>query len=182
MNIAYVTGNEYKAKYFSEILGIEISHAAVEVDEVQSLDLVEVVSKKAKSAYEQIGRPVIVEDTSLIFSCLGRLPGTFIKWFLDEISQDGLCRLIDNDRKRQAVASAAFAYFDGNELKIFKGSVVGKIAEKPAGESGFGWNPIFIPDGHDQTLAQMNDKAFKSVYTKIKPFDELREFLISISA
>lgn len=182
MNIVYVTSNENKARYFSEILGIKIPHATAEVDEIQSLDLVEVVTRKAKAAYQQIGRPVIVEDTSLALPYLGRLPGTFIKWFLDEVGQDGLCRLIDNNSKRQAVASAAFAYFDGVELKIFKGSVVGKIAKKPAGESGFGWNPIFIPDGHDQTLAQMNDKAFKSVYTKIKPFDELREFLISISA
>lgn len=177
MNLVYVTGNQHKARYFSEILGLDIEHAPADVDEVQSLDLVEVVTKKAMAAYEKIGRPVLVEDTKLTIDVLGNLPGPLIKWFLEELGNEGLCRLADKDPDRRAFAAAAFAYYDGKTVKTFEGGLAGSIADKPRGDSMFGWNPIFIPAGSDQTLGEMKDEDFKKAYTQIKPFQELRDFL-----
>lgn len=177
MNAVYVTGNHNKARYFSEILGLDIPHEAADVEEIQSLDPEEVVTAKVREAYKQIGKPVIVEDTSFVIESMGRLPGTFIKWFIEEIGCEGICRLADKDPERKATASAIFVYYDGIVLESFKGSFSGKVSMEPRGASGFGWNQIFIPDGHDQTLGEMEDETFKNVYTKIKPFYELRDFL-----
>lgn len=180
MNVIYVTGNENKAKYFSRLMGIEIEHHPADVVEIQSLDPREVVSAKAKAAYEQIGRPVIVEDTSLVVSVMGRLPGTLIKWFLEEIGTEGLCNLADSDPERSARASAIFVYFDGNKAKFFEGGLDGKIAEVPRGSADFGWNPVFIPEGSNQTLGEMTEQDFEAAYSMIKPFAELKQFLTSL--
>lgn len=181
MNVVYVTGNKNKAKYFSKLLGIDIEHHPADVVEIQSLDAEEVVVAKAKEAYVQLAKPVIVEDTSLELKSMGRLPGTFIKWFLEEIGTEGLCRLADNDPQRLAHASATFVYYDGKKAKIFKGGLDGTIAKEPRGNTDFGWNPIFIPEGKQQTLGEMNEQEFEAAYTKVKPFAELKKYLNSVN-
>lgn len=177
----YVTGNAGKARYFNEMVEMEVPHEAVNSAEIQSLDIVEVVTAKAKEAYDQLGRPVLVEDTFLLFPAYGKLPGTFIKWFLDEIGSEGLCRLADKDPQRRAVAGAAFCYFDGIETKVLKSQLEGTIAEEPAGDTGFGWNPVFIPAGQKLTLGQMDEETFKRYYGQIKPFPAVRELLELLS-
>lgn len=177
----YVTGNVNKAKYFNDMVGRELPYAAVDTIEIQSLDITEVVTAKARAAYEQLGQPVLVEDTFLIFPLLGKLPGTLIKWFLEELGSEGLCRLVDRDPQRQAIAGAAFCYYDGTDLKVFKSQLEGTIAQEPLGDAGFGWNPVFIPAGQDLTLGQMDDQSFRHYYGQIKPFSAVRELLELLS-
>lgn len=81
MNVVYVTGNANKAKYFSKMVGMNIPHKKADVDEMQSLDLTEIVEHKVKAAYRNLNVPVIVEDTRLTFHALGKLPGSFVKFF-----------------------------------------------------------------------------------------------------
>lgn len=180
MNVVYVTGNQNKARYFSEIIGLDIEHMAADVAEIQSLDLKEVVSAKAVAAYKQLKRPVLVEDTSLVVAAMGKLPGTFIKWFLQEIGPEGVCRLADADHSRSAYASAMFAYYDGKNLQVFEGGMQGKLADHPKGSADFGWNPTFIPEGSDITLGEMEDDVFKRAYAQIKPLPALKQFLLSL--
>ena len=180
-NVVYVTGNAHKAKYFSQLVGTNVAHKKVAVPEIQSLDAVEVVSAKAWAAYQQLGQPVIVEDTSLVIYAMGRLPGTFIKWFLDELGPEKLCRLADTDPDRRATASAIFAYYDGVSLRTFEGSSDGSIATQPRGTSGFGWNVVFVPDGSQQTLGEMNATDFTAEYLKIKHFDKIKSFLETLA-
>lgn len=181
MNAVFVTGNAGKAKYFSELIGLPIEHQNTDVHEIQSLDPIKIAEHKAKEAYRQIKRPVIVEDVSVVINCLGRLPGPFVKWFIEELSLEGLCRLADSDPQRKAVASSVYSYYDGKKMHHFEGSLAGKIAEHPAGKAGFGWNPIFIPHYSGQTLAEMDDKTFKEAYLKIKSIYKLKDFLLSSS-
>jgi non-canonical purine NTP pyrophosphatase (RdgB/HAM1 family) len=176
-DVVFVTGNAHKAKYLSEMLGFPVNHKKVDVPEIQSLDPEEVVIAKAKAAYAALQEPVVIEDTSLTIAAMGQLPGTFIKWFLEELGVEKLCRLADADPERKAVASAIFAYYDGKEIRLFRGSLPGKIAESPKGGSGFGWNVIFIPEGSETTLGEMDEETFKKYYLKIKRFDEVEQFL-----
>lgn len=175
--VVYVTGNPHKAQYFAKMVGIDIPHMSFDVDEIQSVDLREVVEHKARQAYALAKRPVIVEDTKLSFNAMGRLPGPFIKWFLEELGPEGLCTMLKGYTDRTAIAGAAIAYYDGVTLEIFEREMFGSIALKPAGDGGFGWNKIFIPEGSDKTLGEMEDKEFRKHYAKVKPFDEISAFL-----
>ena len=153
--ITFVTGNAFKADQVGWHLDMPLAHQKVDVDEIQSLDLAEVVRHKAMGAYKIIKTPVLVEDTSLTFESLGRLPGPLIKWFLEELDNVGLVKLLDGYPSRRAEARVLFGYFDGKEFQIFSGGTKGTIAPSPRGERGFGWDPIFIPDGHVKTWGEM---------------------------
>ena len=177
--ITFITGNQGKAKYLAKYLGIDLAHVKLDLDEIQSLDLKEIVHYKVRQAYQQIKQPVLVEDVSLEFSNLGKLPGPLIKWFMQELSSEQLCRLADGG-VRKAVGRCMFGYYDGKKEHYLEGELHGKIADHPAGEDGFGWDPIFIPDGYEITRAQLSEDDFEKVYRIIRPLDKLKTFLESL--
>lgn len=178
--ITFITGNQDKADYLNKWLGFPVQHKKIELDEIQSLDLQTVVDHKVKQAFQALGRPVLVEDVSLEFGALGRLPGTYIKWFEKELGTDGLCKLLEQYEDRSATARGMFGYYDGATLKFIEGSLKGKIASEPRGTNGFGWDPIFIPEGYDITRAEMDNQGDNDTYTTIKPFKALRDFLTTL--
>lgn len=178
--ITFITGNQSKADYLAKYLGFTVEHHKLELDELQSLDLREIVEHKAKQAYDKLQAPVLVEDVSLEFEALGRLPGTFIKFFLQELSFDTICSLVDG-KTRNATAHCVFGYYDGARLELLEGKLGGKVAEKPSGDNGFGWDKVFIPDGYTVTRASLDDDDDRRTYLQIKPFAQLKAFLESIS-
>lgn len=93
--ITFITGNQKKADNLARLIGMSVEHIKLDLDEIQSLNLREVVEHKARQAYEKVQRPILVEDVSLEFETLGRLPGTFIKFFISEMSHEDICRLLD---------------------------------------------------------------------------------------
>lgn len=175
-NVTFITGNEHKARLMSDYLGTSVKHQKIELDEIQSLDLHRIVEHKARQAFQIVGSPVLVEDVALNFEALSGLPGPFIKWFLGVMSLQQICNLLDEHASRTATAQISFAYFDGKELKFFDGEVKGTIMKEPRGH-GFGWNPIFVPEGASRTYAEMQDEndinlslRATIVYPKIKQF------------
>lgn len=174
--VTFITGNQNKADYLAECLGFELPHTKIDLDEIQSLDLATVVTHKAMQAYEMLGTPVLVEDVSLEFCALGRLPGTFIKWYIEELGLNRLAELVASGN-RSAVARGMFGYYDGHQLKLMAGELRGSIADSPRGTNGFGWDALFVPAGQSLTRAEMDNNADIITYKTIKPIDELRSFL-----
>ena len=160
--ITFITGNSSKVNLLKQYLDFPVTHKSLDLVEVQSLDLATIIEHKAKEAYRQVGGPVLVEDTSLRFLALGRLPGPLIKWFLMELGTDGLCRLLDNYADRSAVAEVLYGLYDGRSFQTFSGTVEGAIAPSPRGSGGFGWDPIFVPAGFDKTWAVMKDEEVRA--------------------
>lgn len=177
-DIVFITGNQKKADYLGQLLGHPIDHVKVELDELQSLDLKEVVKHKLHQAYEHAHRPVLVEDVALEFTAFKRLPGTFIKWFLEEFSQEELCRLVDG-KDRGVTARCVFGYYDGNTETYFEGSLKGALPEHPAGAGGYGWDAIFIPEGYSVTRAELSPEDDHRTYLQIKPIEQVRDFLLA---
>lgn len=177
--LTFITGNQSKADYLANFLELDIKHHKLDLDEIQSLDSHEIVEHKVRQAYDILKSPVIVEDVSLEFTALGRLPGTFIKFFVEELSEETICKLLDG-MDRSAVARCTVGYFDGNTLKLFDGSLAGTVPEEPSGDNGFGWDRIFIPEGYSVTRASLNSEDDKKTYLQIKPLDQLKEFIESL--
>jgi non-canonical purine NTP pyrophosphatase (RdgB/HAM1 family) len=178
-DITYITGNKKKAEYLANLLDFPILHHKVDLDEIQSMDLRKIVKHKVRQAYGIIKKPVIVEDTTLEFKGLGGLPGPFIKFFLEQMPEEDICSLL-NGKDRSATARCVFGYFDGEKEVYFEGSMDGTIAEKPAGDGGYGFDRIFIPEGFNVTRAEQNEEDHKKVYLKIKPILQLKEFLLTL--
>ncbi len=176
--ITFITGNQDKADYLAKYLGIPVKHIKLDLEEIQSLDLKEIVEHKVRQAFEKLNSPVIVEDVSLEFEALGSLPGPFIKYFVENVPFETICNMV-NGQSRKATARCVFGYYDGEHLELFEGMLNGEIALVPAGENGFGWDRLFIPEGYSVTRAELNEEDNKKTYMQIKPFEKLKNFLLS---
>lgn len=82
MEITFITSHAKKAEELSWHLSYPVIHRKLDLPEIQSLDPDTIVHFKAQEAYRVLRRPVLVEDFSLRFGALGKLPGPLIKWFL----------------------------------------------------------------------------------------------------
>jgi XTP/dITP diphosphohydrolase len=177
-NVTFITGNQGKADFLAKFLGFPVDHRKVELEEIQSLDFKQIAEHKVRAAYQIVNNPVLVEDMGLCFKALGRLPGAFTKWFYDEIGLEKMCRLLDSYGDKAGSAQICFAYFDGEHLEFFEGKLSGTIADHPKGSGGFGFDPIFIPDGQEKTLAEMDDEeTAKYSLRTTQIFPQLKEFL-----
>lgn len=158
-------------------------HQKIDLEELQSLDLSAVVEHKARIAYALVRRPVLVEDIALTFHAMGKLPGTFIKWFLQELTPDGLARMATAFEDKTATASIMYGLYDGTTLHTFEASVPGTIAAKPRTSDASGWknasswNSIFIPDGSTKTYGEMSDDELKPFSHRAKAIEKLAEYL-----
>ena len=176
--ITFITGNQNKADYLAKYLGYPVDHVKLDLDEIQSLDLKEIVEHKVRQAFQKISKPVIVEDVSLEFEALGGLPGPFIKFFVEKVPFEMICSMVDG-KSRKATARCIFGYFDGTNLELLESSLEGEVAKAPAGENGYGWDRIFIPQGYSVTRASLDEEDDRKTYLQIKPFAKLKDFLES---
>lgn len=175
--LTFITGNKNKAEQLGQYLNFNAKYTSLDIPEIQSLDLEEVAAVKAKSAYGILNAPVLVEDTSLRFEAFNGLPGTLIKWFFESVGNNGLCKMLDGYENRLAVAETCFALCDENGVHLFKGTYKGRVADFPRGETDFGWNPIFIPDGEVQTWAEMDFEQRAKTSMRRLAIEKLQVFL-----
>jgi inosine triphosphate pyrophosphatase len=174
--VTFITSNQNKADYMAKYLGHPVDHIKLDLDEIQSLDLRKIVEHKVHQAYRQIKKPVLVEDVSLEFTALGRLPGPLIKWFVDELDYTVICSLLDG-KDRSAIARCMFGYYDGKTMKLLEGSLEGTISKKPGKDNGYDWDAFFIPKGYEVTRSELSEADDKKTYLQIKPFAKLKKFL-----
>lgn len=177
MKFTFITGNAGKAKYLSDYFHLPVDHIKLNLPEIQSLNLKEIVEDKAKRAFEIVKSPVIVEDVSLTFKGLKELPGPLIKWFFESLGNEGLCKLVDGFNNKDAIAEVEFAICDEFGVHTFGGLMEGTISPQPKGEMGFGWDPIFIPNGYTKTWAEMNDDEKHATSMRKIALEKMVEFL-----
>lgn len=175
-DIVVVTSNKNKLAEINEILGTNHKVSKIDIPEIQSLDLDEVITHKAKDAYKKVKRPVLVEDISLEIEVLGGLPGPLIKFFLKTVGTEGTVRMIHGKNTKTKVVAAA-AIYDGKSLKIFKGIVFGTLSKKDKGSSGFGFDKIFIPKGYNKTYAQMPKELKNKISHRALALRRVKRFL-----
>lgn len=175
--LTFITGNTGKAKYLGDYFHLPIEHMKLDLKEIQSVDLKEVVEDKARRAYDIVKSPVLVEDVSLTFKALKALPGPLIKWFLETLGNEGLCQLLNGFDNRDALAEVEFAICDESGVHTFSGSIEGSIANAPKGEMGFGWDPVFIPKGYRKTWAEMSDDEKHATSMRKIALEKMSTFL-----
>ncbi len=162
--ILLVTGNNHKLQEWQRSMpqGVTLHSVDLDVPELQSDNSLEIVTDKAKKAYESVGRPVIVEDVSAGLAELKGLPGPFIKYFMKKLGQDALYQLAGRQDGAAATVSCAASYYDGEKSISVQGDVQGTIVS-PRGDSTFGFDVTFVPDGYEQTYAEMDSAVKDSI-------------------
>lgn len=153
--ITLVTSNAGKLAEWQRIFpaAYKLESVALELTEIQSLDPIVVAKDKARRAYNKLGKAVVVDDVSAGLDDLHGLPGTFMKYFEDKLGSDALFRLAGN-KSAACTVTAVAAYHDGEQSLFGVGTVRGKVLD-PKGKVGWGFDFVFVPDGHDKTYAEM---------------------------
>jgi len=154
MAIYFITGNKGKFAEVQAILG-NVEQLDIDLPEVQDVDAHKIIEEKLKEAQKRQVGECIVEDTSLYLEGLNGLPGPLIKWFMKTIGNEGLFKISVAFRNSKAEAKTLIGYSDEKgEIQFFEGSIAGTIVS-PRGE-GFGWDPIFQPEGYEKTFGELN--------------------------
>ncbi|HZQ30902.1 MAG TPA: RdgB/HAM1 family non-canonical purine NTP pyrophosphatase [Mycobacterium sp.] len=118
---------------------------------------------KARDAFDASGLPAVADDSGLEVEALNRMPGVLsARWagvHGDDAANNALLlaqlRDVPDARRDAAFVSASALVFSGGEV-VVRGRWPGRIAREPVGDSGFGYDPLFIPDGLDCTAAQLS--------------------------
>lgn len=174
----FVTGNDYKLQEVQAILGRPLKRVKLDLPEIQSLDVDEVVRHKAEQAFVHTQAPVVVEDVSLEIQAWGGFPGPLIKWVNETITPAGICRLMKQEKEKRVKCVEAVDYFDGNTHHLFHGGLSGMIVDEPRGDASFGFDPIFQPDGYEQTYGEMNDDLKNKISHRSLAWRELGNCLM----
>ena len=162
MKAIFVTSNESKLREAREILRVDLESVALDLSEPQAIDVAEVAAKKALAARDALrdpARPVLVEDSGLVFGAWNGLPGALTRWFLSAVGNEGLLKMLaaEEDRSARAVCAVAVSLPTG-AVEVFVGEVEGTVAEAPRGKGGFGWDPIFVPHWSSEAYAELGPR------------------------
>ena len=165
-SVTFASSNMNKFDEVKSILALRVSVDFSQADlvEVQSDSLEEIAREKAKNAYSQVGRAVIVEDDGLYIDSLKGFPGQYSSFVFKTLGNAGILKLLE-ELGRQASFRSIIAYYDGKDLRTFEGTVNGMIATGAA-QGGWGYDPIFIPQGAEVTFAEL--AASKNEYSHRK--------------
>ncbi|HEX08340.1 MAG TPA: XTP/dITP diphosphatase, partial [Thermoplasmatales archaeon] len=162
MKILYfVTSN--KGKYIEakeklkEIKNLKLEQRRINYPEIQADTLEEVVKHGINYLKERLKEPFILEDAGLFIEHLNGFPGVYSAYVFKTIGCKGILSLMDGIDKRNAYFKSVIGFYNPktNEKKIFKGISKGKISSKMRGTNGFGYDPIFIPEGESRTFGEM---------------------------
>lgn len=174
--IYFITGSENK---FNEAKAIMPALERVDIDlpEIQEIDAHSIITAKLEAAFEHHSGPFVVEDTSLYLQSLNGLPGPLIKWFMKTIGNDGLVKIAASLGSDRATAKTIIGYASARgESVFFEGAVEGRIVPV-RGSEGFGWDPIFLPDGYDHTFAEMTPEEKNGLSMRRAAFEQLAKEL-----
>lgn len=174
--IYFITGNKGKLTEAKTIIP-ELEGLDIDLPEIQEIDARKVIEAKLLEAIKHHDGEFIVEDTSLYFDAIPGLPGPLIKWFSKTIGNEGMADLVNKyeNHSGKAVNQIGYINLDG-EISYFEGEITGEFVT-PRGDNGFGWDPIFQPDGFQKTFAEMTADEKNQISMRRIAFEKLKEYL-----
>ena len=189
--IVIATHNTHKTGEFRELLGagwlVEdlTAHPALPVPVEDGATFEENAGIKARSAAERLGAEVLVvaDDSGLEVDALGGRPGIFSARYAGLGAGDaGNRELVLREMAGEAARSARFrcvlAVARGAEVvATFRGAVEGRLTEQAAGQGGFGYDPIFIPEGHEATFGELPAAVKNGLSHRARALGELLRWL-----
>lgn len=161
--VFFATGNVNKFNEACSVLGsrgLALGMLRVKDVEIQSDSLKEIASASVVEAFKRCNLPVFVEDAGLFIEALNGFPGPYTAYVYKTINNEGILKLLNNMENRRAKFQSAIAYLDEtlSEPLCFMGESSGKITltqRRQQGKPGFGFDPIFQPDGSEKSFAEM---------------------------
>jgi len=188
--IIFASKNEGKVKEVRHILnGIKSKILSLNdlgfTDEIpETADTFEGNAKiKAKVIYDKFNLPTIADDSGIVALQLGNEPGVFSARYAGKNATDEenniklLERLNSFPKPHKAKFVCAAVYYFGSDFKIAMGEINGQIIKELRGTNGFGYDPLFLPDGYDKTSAELTPEIKNKISHRYRAFNKLKVYL-----
>jgi XTP/dITP diphosphohydrolase len=188
MELVFASNNKHKIKEISHILDNKITLLSLEdinilEDIPENEPLIEGNALfKARYVHNASGLNVFADDTGLEIEALNGLPGVHSARFAGENKDSSAniakaIAMLKGKENRKARFRTVIALIFENKEYLFEGVVSGTIIEEKRGNEGFGYDPIFIPDGSLLTFAQMDLREKNQISHRAIAFEKLKDFL-----
>jgi XTP/dITP diphosphohydrolase len=191
MQLVFATGNKHKAQEVEAILnaaGVELEVLTYSGSEpVESgVSFLDNALIKAKAAFAATGKPSFADDSGIAVEVMGGSPGIFSAIWSgnknDKVNRDLLlAQLIDIPEEHRAAAFVCtIALVDEDSEISFTGIWPGRIATAESGENGFGYDPIFIPEGFEVSAAELEPEVKNSISHRSMALSQMAQYLMSV--
>ena len=188
MKIVFATNNAHKLDEVRQVVGDKFALVSLRecgiVEDIpeNELTLEGNALAKARYIYERRGADCFADDTGLEVDALGGEPGVRSARYAtdghdDEANKRLLLERLQGVENRAAQFRTAVALIMGGKEYLFEGIVRGRIATEQHGEGGFGYDPLFVPEGYDRTFAQMSAEEKNAISHRGRAVRKLAEFL-----
>lgn len=191
MKILFATNNAHKLKEVQAVLGptfeLVTPHDCGVDEEIpeEQPTLEGNASQKAHYLHARTGLDCFADDTGLEVEALGGAPGVHSARYATDghdfaANNRLLLRNLEGQTNRRARFRTVISLLLGGEERLFEGVVQGRIIDHEQGSEGFGYDPLFIPDGYDRTFAQMTTEQKNAVSHRARAVRKLADYLHSI--
>jgi XTP/dITP diphosphohydrolase len=177
----FITGNKGK---FSELqqkvssLDLTVIQKDLGYPEIQAETLEEVAEFGLNHIKQHFKKSFVIEDAGLFIQALQGFPGVYSKYVYYTIGLEGILKLMSHQKDKQATFRSVYAYHDENQQShYFIGECHGIINREKRGSHGFGYDPIFIPNGDVRTFAEMTIEDKNQVSHRGNALDKFISFL-----
>ena len=188
--IVFATNNAHKLAEIRKIMGQEwsvlsLAEIGCKADIAETAETLQGNAEiKARYVKEHFGYDCFADDTGLLVDALNGAPGVYSARYAGAEcdSAKNMALLLENlkgETKRKAHFSTVIALIIGEELKFFEGRVDGEILETAEGDKGFGYDPIFRPEGYDGSFATMSGDEKNAISHRGRATAKLIKFLLS---
>ena len=184
------TNNAHKLKEIAAILGQEIELLSLKdiqcfADLPETADTLEGNARqKAMYIYENYGMDCFADDTGLEVEALGGAPGVFSARYAgeghdSEANMQKLLKELAGKENRKAQFRTVICLIRNGKEHLFEGIVKGEIIQEKRGGEGFGYDPIFVPEGYDLTFAELGDDVKNTISHRARAVEKLCQFLLN---
>ena len=141
---------------------------------------------KAKMIYDKFKLPTIADDSGIVAIQLGNEPGVISARYAginatdEENNQKLLQRLRFFPEPHKGKFICAAVYYFGADFIVAMEEIVGRIIKEPRGTNGFGYDPLFLPDGYDKTTAELPSEIKNKISHRYKAFNQLKKYLTKL--
>lgn len=188
MQIIFATNNAHKLSEVSQILGdafiLKTPRECGITEDIpeEQPTLQGNALQKARYIHERTGSNCFADDTGLEVAALDGAPGVYSARYAGTgcdfaANMSLLLRNMEGQADRRARFRTVVALILNDREYLFEGEVQGVITEQAAGSGGFGYDPIFIPDGYDRTFAELDIEVKNRISHRAKAVEKLAEFL-----
>lgn len=191
MILHIITSNEGKFREIKQMispLNYEVRKETISYPEIQADTLREVVEygmewilKNRKEEWmDHPDNGFLIDDSGLFIDALNGFPGVYSKFVFFTIGNHGILKLLEGESLRKAEFRTALMFHFQGKNHYFEGKCTGRISKEIRGTGGFGYDPIFIPDGEDKTFGEMERVEKNRFSHRGEAMERFVEFLLEM--